>query len=86
MADVSFASPAAPSGNLVLQNEIHLNTGTGFVNVSGTPAWARAKSVDGLHVYDFLLGTTAGTNTVVANTLAWTAGQRITITLLDAVG
>lgn len=86
LADVTLQNPSALLIHLVAINEITLLVGSGFVNVAGTVGWARMKSVDGANVYDFLVSTSAAANTLVVNTVTWTVGQSITISVLDAMG
>lgn len=75
LSDLTFDTPSAPFGNLISSSSIRLTALGGIVYVAGTVAWARAKSVDGAHVYDFDVVLSGGPNTVAVSSLTWTVGQ-----------
>lgn len=82
LATLTVAYPnGAPLSGLISSTAIHLNVLGGFVYVSGSANWARLRTADGMLVYDADVGTgSAGINKIVVNSsVAWTAGQAITI-------
>jgi len=86
LATLTLDTPAAPVANLVSPSEITLNLLGGWVYVSGNANWARFTNADHSICYDCDIATSPGTNAIVANIIAWTAEQTLTVVTIHASG